>query len=272
LEDFPSLVPPWPVCWIEYPNQGTERRGVLVVNVTDDAPKIEWDDNPWQVAIRRARQMFLDDRGVEPRWHIMLVPVIESDKKVHGSYGVLALALDEHGRAWGNGWAMPPGLKLRDEHADRLDNDPSRWLLLIVAPALQALAFLHCKNLRTQHHAPPPKLSKRHQKRHGHPLVRWRTISLEVPRKDGGDGQHGSGDDDRGLHIVAGNMHHYGDCCPGVHPPNGLLFGKHEGIYWVPSHARGNPARGVVLTDFDLKLGDDAANRDPGDRAAMETR
>lgn len=32
----------------------------------------------------------------------------------------------------------------------------------------------------------------------------------------------------------------------------GLLFGKHEGVYWVPQHLRGDPERGTVISDYEI--------------------
>lgn len=47
------------------------------------------------------------------------------------------------------------------------------------------------------------------------------------------------------LTTVRGSWHHYGACCPS-HEPKGLLFGKLEGRFWVPGHARGSTDAGTV--------------------------
>lgn len=120
-------------------------------------------------------------------------------------------------------------------------------------PALQSIAFLHCKNAVVDEVEPRPKLSARHRREHGRPLLRFQTVRLEVPRSRhaSSDTRYGNGDS-HALHIVPGHFSHYGDCCPGAHEPHGLLFGRLSGVYWMPQHMRGNPARGVVQTDYDL--------------------
>lgn len=128
-------------------------------------------------------------------------------------------------------------------------------------PAFQSIAFLHCKNAVVDEVEPPAKLSARHRREHGRPLLRFQTVRLEVPRsRHERHASNGTGDN-RALHIVPGHFAHYGDCCPGTHDAHGLLFGRLSGVYWMPQHMRGNPERGAVQTDYDLRvdtLSDDA--------------
>lgn len=133
-------------------------------------------------------------------------------------------------------------------------NDPDdAWLTRALAPAYQAVAFLHCKNVALDEVVPAPKVQAKRRRSGKEPLVRYHTLRLDVPRRGGGGTTEGSDSSAKSLHIVAGHFAHYGACCP-THPPHGRLFGRLEGIYWVPTHARGNKQVGTVRTDFDLRI------------------
>jgi hypothetical protein len=131
------------------------------------------------------------------------------------------------------------------------DTGDHSWLLRALTPAFQALGFLHCKNVVLDSVVPAAKVQAKRLRAGKEPLVRYQTLRLEVPRKMAtGGGRAGLGEFSA-LHIVSGHFSHYGACCPS-HPPRGLLFGRHEGVYWVPSHARGDRRAGEVHTDYDL--------------------
>lgn len=269
LEEFPCLAPPWPVFWLEYPSvSGKQRRAVMVREVSEMA---DTTDNAFGGSIKDARENGFEG---DPRWVIELAAMAEDEKRrVVGPVGWLVLALDERGMCVGNRWVLgtPYGPLVNPEF--KLYNGATfddSWLLAALLPALQSISFLHCKNMAVDRVEPPPKLSARHRRDHGRPLLRYQQVRLEVPRT----GTHPRGAEGGtlgppSLHIVAGHMAHYGDChvprpgCPqkhgydrcsgcGGHDPHGKLFGKHEGMYWVPQMSRGNPTRGEVRTDYEL--------------------
>lgn len=132
------------------------------------------------------------------------------------------------------------------------DDADDTWLTRALAPAYQAVAFLHCKNVSVDEIVPAAKVQARRRRDGKLPLVRYHTLRLDVPRRGGGGG-NGDKTASKSLHIVAGHFAHYGACCPS-HPPRGLLFGRYEGVYWHPTHARGNSQVGTVRTDFDLRV------------------
>lgn len=214
----------------------------------DAAPTSEWNDIWAEVGV--------DKKDTAPKWTITLVLFIEDAKKVSSPMAWLALALDGNGRVLGNRWQIHPG--------STLDTDA---LLVAMHPALQTLAFLHCRNTELDETVPPAKVSAKHQKHYGRPLLRYKSLRLVLPRKAGV--ALGAGGGIRpGMHIAAGHFAHYGDCCPvsptcvrphgfnqcslcGGHEPHGLLFGKYQGIYWTPMHVRGSKDEGIVVTDFE---------------------
>lgn len=124
---------------------------------------------------------------------------------------------------------------------------------------LLTLAFIHTKNTELIDHHPPSKLSKKHEKKYGEPLVTYKTIKVNpmrtVQRMDGDDVPSSERDTTSKelmpLHIVAGNFADYRDG-PG-------LFGKPElkAVFWRPQHVRGTAKRGVVVKDYEVEAPDD---------------
>lgn len=109
---------------------------------------------------------------------------------------------------------------------------------------LAAHAFLACKNVSTETVVPPRKMSQKHARRHGKPLVRYKVLKIAAmgrPRS----GSSGSGDaEDRSLHIVRGHFKTFTDDKP--------LFGSRTGTYWWSQALRGNKDVGVVVKDYEL--------------------
>jgi hypothetical protein len=265
--ELPSIRPPWPVFWIEYENfTGNERRGVLVTELHDselDTPTRGLGPTPGSTtSLRKIMTGHLyegesaDDIAHYVSWQCYIED--KRARRVWGPWYMVVTAIDERGRELGNRWWIlaPEAVERIIEltrGAEHGENEET-WLLSAIAPAMQTVAFLHCRNVATEEHGPPAKLSKAHKRRHGAPMVRWQTVRLEVPRRQGSSDGGGSRDPSA-LHIVAGHFSHYGDCCPSSHDPKGKLFGRLEGVYWMPSHVRGDPRRGVVLTDRVLDTG-----------------
>ncbi len=237
LDGFPSLAPPRPTMWMEWPNStGRERRGCLVCDL-DVAHK------DGVACVEDAAKNFPD---VKVCWLLALQFFVEGDGSVFGPVAMVWLALDDRGRELGNSYETYTPNPAPDGTADEY---PS-WLLNICMVPLQAIAFMHCRNLKMETVSPPAKINHRHKMRTGRDLVRYQTIQLQVPRRQGSGGSGGTGD--AALHIVDGHFAYYGDNhhdgCPPNHEPHGLLFGKLAGVYWMPMHARGSRERGEVIT------------------------
>lgn len=272
LEDFACLAPPWPQFWIEYTSSsGKQRRAAFVRDITGDLSASR--DNAFEGSIEDARRNGFEG---EPKWVIELAVLAEDNEhQVTGPVGWMVLALDERGMVVGNRWVLgtPAGPLVVKEfflrNGQALDD---MWLLAALDPALWAISFLHCQNMVVDRVEPPPKLSAKHKRKWGRPLVRYQEVRLQVPRRSSDGRSSGTGGmGSPSLHIVAGHMAHYGDChvprplCPQVHTsarcagcgghlPHGKLFGKHEGMYWVPQMSRGDPVRGEVKTDYELRV------------------
>jgi hypothetical protein len=275
LEEFPCLAPPWPEFWIEYPSvSGKQRRVGFVRDVTND--ESAGRDGAWIGSLDDARRNGFEG---DPKWVIEITALIQDQEhRVIGPAGWLVLALDDRGMAVGNRWVMgtPMGPMVVKE-VTTYNGSPfdDQWLISAMLPTLQTISFLHCRNVVVETVEPPAKLSARYKQRHGVPLLRHEQVRLEVPRRVTGHPGSGSGQmGPAGLHIVAGHMAHYGDChpprplCPqvhtaarcngcGGHTAHGLLFGRHEGMYWSAQTMRGDPQR-EIRTDLELVVKDSA--------------
>ncbi len=117
-----------------------------------------------------------------------------------------------------------------------------------VYPALLALSFMHCRNVKVVEEIPPPKLSKKHERKGHKPLLRYHVLKIDhmksVLEREGHASTVGL---KQALHICRGHFATYGK------DGKGKLFGKHEGRFWFPDHLRGNPVHGVVDKAYDVR-------------------
>lgn len=115
-------------------------------------------------------------------------------------------------------------------------------------PCFLALSFMHCRNVKVLTETPPPKLSKKYEKKTGRPLIKYRVLQIDhmkqVLEREGGASTQGL---KKALHICRGHFKHYG------RDGKGLLFGKYTATVWIPMHARGSFEEGVVVKDYDVK-------------------
>jgi hypothetical protein len=129
-----------------------------------------------------------------------------------------------------------------DEETDAM----RRSYLSLMQPAFLATSFMHCRNVTQTTVTPPPKLAKAQGKRHGVPLVRYRTIDIDPMRQVlKSEGQVHENGIKRALHICRGHFRTYTEEKP--------LFGKVTGTFFVPMHARGSASDGVVVQDYVVK-------------------
>lgn len=139
-----------------------------------------------------------------------------------------------------HGQSALQGFKEKEEQIDELDS--------LILPCLMALTFLNCKNVHTTEKEPPLETSIRHRKRHGVPLVKYKTLQISTmtgiiqAAKASRSASAGDGDSSP-LHICRGHFKDYRE--------RGL-FGRHKGIYWWDNQMRGSITRGVVFKDYEV--------------------
>ncbi len=253
LEEIPCLSPPWQKVWIEYPSvSGNERRGTLCSDLTwllEHPEDIEsFPPGPWTAIISGC----LDDaEEKEPD-----VPVAQllgmqiyiasgHSDKVIGPLGALMFALSKRGKVLGNRWMVTI-----ENPKGPLGEAGPQVLLAMANTAIWTIALSHVRNTTLLPQRVDPKLARRYRKRHGLEPVRYHVLRLQLPRSSSGSGATGDFESP-GLHIVVGHFAHFGDCCD-THPPRGKLFGRLEGVYWIPQHLRGTSTEGNVITDYEV--------------------
>jgi hypothetical protein len=105
---------------------------------------------------------------------------------------------------------------------------------------------MNVKNSVLIDNPPPAKLSKRHEKKYGVPLVTDKILKVTPMNKvNANDYDSDDGDSiDKALHIVRGHFATYTAEQP--------MFGKYVGTFWKEAHLRGNAEKGVVVKDYEV--------------------
>lgn len=156
-------------------------------------------------------------------------------------------------------WNIENLISTHPEISGELD-DPVLSLLTVygypfVSIAMMAIALMNAKNTKLIDNPPPAKLSKRHEKKYGVPLVTYKTLKVnpigKVNANDYDDNNSGGDSIPKSLHIARG---HFKDFRKGKG-----LFGIHQDIFWWDAHVRGNAKAGVTIKDYDVQApeGDD---------------
>lgn len=112
---------------------------------------------------------------------------------------------------------------------------------------LGSLNFLNCRNVELVE-PERPRPERRRIARTGQRIYELSVFPVGRSSRSAGSGP-GQGVP---LSSVRGHFSHYGDCCPGMHDPRGLLFGKLTGRFWIPQHARGSAEHGEHESSYRL--------------------
>lgn len=260
-EQFPQLAPPFPTAFYEYTllpwmydtlfieaRIGKPRTlnqiGVLVIALDISGIHVDASQDGPLFSVFSERKS-----GLPPKWCLCmeLFPGNRADRLAWCPALQLSFTVDAHGALASEPrcsiWAID------DRLAEDPAIEPSRlWALMALAyPAFLATSFLHCRNVSTEEHVPPAKLDKAYRRRHGLPLVRYKTLTIEpmkrILRKEGRVEVNGL---TKALHICRGHFKDY--------RASAGLFGKHKGLFWWDMHARGALDQGAVMKDYAIKL------------------
>ena len=213
--DFPNVAPPFSQFFMEHSIR----------------------DEHGRVAERDARAGFLFmviKEDPEAGWTIEICPYLGGPGGPVGPIDVLYLVVDGSGRV----------LDLRGPKSDVQDRPDDmvsgHWRL--VAPALLAVCFLHCRNVRTEVIAPDAKVNRARARRGKRPLRRYKVLRIEpmttTLTTEGGIEDAGLA---KALHICRGHFKAYEE-----RP----LFGRLRGTWWWQDHVRGAIEAGVVEKDY----------------------
>lgn len=255
--DFPNVTPPFPFTFLEFRPSASSRAhavyeevGVLVFSTFSSL-----GDNNERPVKEYVRKQFQPLQLAEEAEFATLSYILLRTRHVPGVIygGECLLPINKEGRIIpiADGKGVPGVVGINPNLVGDGVNAQGAWTYLakhVFYPTLLALSFMHCRNVQVVQETPPPKLSKKHERKTGRPLLRYRVLQIdhmkEVLEKEGGASKTGL---KRALHICRGHFAHYGEA------GKGLLFGKYAGTVWVPMHTRGTKEKGVVIKDYDVK-------------------
>lgn len=214
VSDIPNAAPPWHVAWYEFRLPTEYGRLNELEEVGMWTASGEREGGGWKLTM----------------WPFARTP---NDQDAVGPISVLIADV----RADGTVEQVRPGTTAGYDGPDE-----AYAPMILIIPVLLANAFSHCKNVREEEVAPPEKLSRRYQRKHGVPLTRYRVLQIdpmrEVLRREGRSSEIGT---KKALHICRGHFKTYDE------KP---LFNRLTGTYWFPEHVRGRASQGVVKKDY----------------------
>jgi hypothetical protein len=237
--DFPNIAPPYQMFWTEHKLPHTIRSG-------------EFGDTPCDYIGKDARlgtfwcAVARDDWPVpipeEVRWVLTAEMFIDYDfrgKLIEGPTGTSALMVTPEGALIGK-----PMMRCYSggEHAEVLKSFIT-WL----HPALLAISFLHCRNVRIVDNEAPKPLAKKFHGRTGIWPRPWHTLEIDplkqILRKEGNAQTVGLA---KAMHICRGHFKDYRE--------GRGLFGKYHQIVWQPSVIRGTKGKEAAPREVRIKL------------------
>jgi hypothetical protein len=230
-----SMAPPFEKFFVEFqkvPNDKKLHAWGALVKSRDDPSTI---------------QQFEGDIG-KPRWILELTSFLEREKgKPFGPVATHVVGLAEdgtwfrhsHGEVWWGGGPVALNVEPPPEAVQEWGDIVAQNMF----PVLLTVSFMHCKNVDLHPVAPPEKLSRKHQKQHGHELVRYHVLDVAPIRRILDKYRKGNREDlRRALHICRGHFKTF--------TPDAPLLGRGVGTYWWAPHVRGSKEDGIVLKDY----------------------
>ena len=266
-DDFPTVASPWPSCWMEFVHPGTERigkkqidvpfrirSGAMILSYKIPEDKRSYVLENYGLLLRLQQYTTLVDgserfrngtheaikRGFEPAWMQMMKFHLEINGR-HAWAFAAHMYLDADGKIDRGTW-----FNIGNPQTNISDGYP---FATVMFPFLFTLSLLHCKNVKLEDVAVPPKVQAKREKR-GVPNITFKTLVVEPMRQQvrRETAQDPTGEQNhirRALHIARGHFKDYRNG-PG-------LFGKYQGLYWWDMHVRGSADAGLVVKDYQVR-------------------
>lgn len=267
--DFPAVIPPFPVTWMEYKipkwisdivdandtftevGNNIDTMGYLIRAEplrSEDGWLITWES--WRMLNARLERMersgafgrWLDDRfdnweGSLHPWWKMTAKCTRQGELITDS---ILYEFDGDGD-----YFVETEATIEQRRQDT--NETEYWLhgyeiWGTFHPVLFATSLMHAKNVYLVDSPLPPAVAKR-RRREGKPAITFKTLTIESMRKQAAamtDG--GNVGAKRAMHIVRGHFKDYRN--------SGGLFGKHKGLYWWDMRVAGDEHAGKVIKDY----------------------
>jgi hypothetical protein len=250
-EHWSCLLPPWTEAWFEWEHERATIPHTKGRQVGCYFTARKMGEDWWDVMSRKGTPWITENLPHDLAWRqcewmlcMSLFVSAQHLDQVMGPVISFAIPINGAGRPLDIRWFL-------SREADLGKEDQ---FLVAFSVVLQAIDFAHCRNVTLDREFVDPAVrkarEKRARKRGEHKPLTYSLIRID-PNSTTSSGRAGSGDaEDRVYHIVRGHVAHYGNCCPGAHPPNGKLFGKIEGKVFMPQHARGSKEVGLKGTDY----------------------
>jgi hypothetical protein len=131
----------------------------------------------------------------------------------------------------GHAWVGTDPKWFSDEPGDAFTEEMEQALWELLVPMLFSLSLMHTRNVTLEPVEPNPTVSARFERRHGRPLVRYKTLVIdpmrEVLEREGKASSRGLG---HAVHTCRGHFKRYGE--------DSKLFGRYTGTWWWTEQPR----------------------------------
>jgi hypothetical protein len=131
--------------------------------------------------------------------------------------------------------------------------EPDNILTVLINPFLLALSLMNCKNVELIDQLPPRGLSRKHERRTGEPLVKYKVIKVHpiaavkhLTAPSAVEHKREEDNIDMPLSIWRGHFKDYRDG-KGLFGNAGL-----KGVYWWDQHVRGSIEHGATIKDYEV--------------------
>lgn len=252
FNDFPNLMLPWPVTWMEFPIPILINNGGIIRN----NPARRYAKHIGVMCLATEYEnYFINDYIVFCEYHqkemLPLARVIMNIDKL-GKINEQDVIYDNMLIPTGMGrYGWPSSVRAaKINYPNMTINEINLHLsnnaVSAMAPIFFAISLLHCKNIKMVERNIDKKLNDKRIKKGKHPFFRFNTIEInpmkEVLKIEGKSEKTGL---KKALHICRGHFATYTQDAP--------LFGRVTGTFWKPMHIRGNKKEGIVIKDYKIK-------------------
>lgn len=256
--EFPNLAPPFKYyfmeatapAWAMFSGKrhnwiGSPKWGALFVAHAD--PLHSWEEGKgaeWRKIIEYCKQ------PEQIKWVInSVIFLVNEPTSRPDPFGQIVYALDNEGKRIDLGNEkyyllniLPHQLKKIPDISPKIQCET---LLQFLSPFEWATCFLHCKNIEISDVVPDEKLNSIHEKKYGHPLVRYKILNITPMQKKRSPAHKPMNNHGQALHICRGHFKRFEE------KP---LFGKYSGLFWWEYQIRGNRKHGIILKDYKVNL------------------
>jgi hypothetical protein len=229
--DFPNLAPPFPCFWMEYH-----------VQKTISAPELP-EPVPMNFGGRRVGLYWIavDRPEASGGWELSSLTFVEDGGLVIGPVFSARASTDPQGQLVE---LLGQSIELDDSEGPAEEMEAfHREMMMLHYPAVLAICFMNCSNVKIVDHKPKEGNKRRFQRLYGRPPIIYKTLDIAPMRRvisSRGGPRCGAKE---ALHIMRGHFKRFEE------KP---LFGKHKGMWWWPSQVRGTLARGYVKKIYEV--------------------